>query len=80
MDGPTEKTPQIEENMSALSLKDILILKMFLEKASRAGIFLETEKQSVAIVHQKLSNLIQDVSKRQQAQQALQKNDNKESE
>ena len=72
MDGPAEKQPQFEENMNALSLKDIVILKMFLEKGNRAGIFLETEKQSVAIVHAKLTNLIADVSKRQQELQATQ--------
>jgi hypothetical protein len=70
MDGPTQQRPVIEENMRALSLKDIVILKMFLEKANRAGIFLETEKQSVAIVHTKLTNLIQDVAKKQEEAKA----------
>jgi len=72
MDGPSEKQPQFEENMNALSLQDIIILKMFLEKGNRAGIFLETEKQSAAIVRTKLANLIADVSKRQQELQATQ--------
>ena len=64
MDGPTQQTGGTE-NMSALSLKDLMIMKMFIEKANRSDLFLETEKPSVTIVYTKLSNLIKAVEKLQ---------------
>lgn len=64
MSGPGEKVQ--EENMSSLNIKDIVLLKMFLEKATRENLFLETEKFSVNIVHTKLTNLVNEVAKKQE--------------
>lgn len=64
MSGPGEKIE--EENMSSLNIKDIVLLKMFLEKGTRENLFLETEKLSVTIVHTKLTNLVNEVAKKQE--------------
>lgn len=64
MDGPQEKKVNQEENMEALSIRDLLILKNFLEKARRLNMFIETEKHSVDIIHTKLSNLIRKVNEK----------------
>jgi hypothetical protein len=66
MDGPSGNKTTINEDMRSLSLKDLMIVKMFLEKGTRENLFLETEKMSVKIVHTKINNLINDVYKRQQ--------------
>jgi hypothetical protein len=70
MDGPSSQKQTIQENMTALSLKDLLILKLFIEKGRRAKLFLATEELSVTVVHTKLTNLINNVIKMQQAKQA----------
>lgn len=62
MDGPSQHKTQAQENMAALTLKDLMIMKMFLEKALRADIFLSSEKPSVTILHTKLTNLINNVA------------------
>ena len=64
MSGPCEKVQ--EENMSSLNIKDIVLLKMFLEKGTRENLFLETEKFSVSIIHTKLTNLVNEVAKKQE--------------
>ena len=71
MDGPSGKKTQNsnQKNMSGLVLKDLAILKMFLEKGLRANIFLSTEKKSVTIIHTKLSNIINTVIDKIQSDQ-----------
>lgn len=70
--GPTEKTTN-GENMNALTIKDIVLLKMFLEKGTRENIFLETEKPSVTMVHTKLTNLVNEVMEKQKEIEKMKK-------
>ena len=62
MSGPVKNINLQNENMTGLSLKDLVILKMFLEKGKREDLFLETEIVSVDILHAKLTNLINTLS------------------
>lgn len=65
MDGPQSKKVELEENMNALSLRDLLILKNFMEKGNRSGLFLYTEQRSADIILVKLTNIIEEVRKKQ---------------
>jgi len=56
--GPNNGPPS---DMTGLTLQDIMILKMFLEKANRENLFLETEKPAVYVIHKKMTNLIEAV-------------------
>lgn len=66
MDGPQVKQQYTDANMNELSVKDLLILKMFLEKGTREKLFLASEEFSVNIIRLKLKNLIHAVMEKQQ--------------
>jgi len=53
------ESKQTPPDMNNLNIKDLMILKMFLEKATRSQLFLPTEEHTVAIVRTKLDNIIQ---------------------
>ena len=74
MEGPaTFKTPTLQElnphtNMRSLTPKDVVILKNFIEKGRREGVFSLQEFPSVEIIHTKLSNILEDVAKKEESQ------------
>lgn len=60
-DTPTENT-----DMNSLNFQDLVILKQFLEKGFRQNFFNVQEINGARLEHLKLSNIIQDIIKKNQ--------------
>jgi len=60
-----DNTTSPKAQMDVLCLNDLIILKRFLEKANRSGIFLESEKYTSSVLHTKLDNIINQVYEKQ---------------
>lgn len=60
MNGPTSK-PQIPDsiNLNEITVKDLLTLKSFIEKARRSNLFTCEEEAVVNIIHMKLTKVAQ---------------------
>jgi len=68
MDGPTtQKNIEAPGNANTLSIRDLLILKNFLEKGTRENLFLEAEKYSVMVLRTKIINIINEVYEKHSA-------------
>ena len=57
MDGPKDNPEFSEENMNALTFKDLLVLKQFIQKGIRENLFLQNELMAIKILLVKLDNI-----------------------
>ncbi len=63
MDGPSSAVRAVstpETDMNNLTIRDIYIIKQFLEKGTRNKLFSEQEQFTVNVIHTKVENIIQE--------------------